>query len=234
MTNSIQSGLLAILSLALLSVSPANAATQTADTVYKNGFVYTVDGVRSRAEAFAVKDGKYIVVGGDGDMKEVTGSDTKVVNLRGKMVMPGLVDTHIHALRGALTALGLAFPVTSSVDDIKAAVKKFIADRKLKKGDWDNIPEPAPWFAMEGMVTRQYPGRPELGRLNPDERLDLETVIEIFTRNGIMAMEKEEEAGSIEPGKSAEFIVLNQNILEVPVEKIHQTKVLQGRTVYER
>ena len=52
------------------------------------------------------------------------------------MVMPGLVDTHIHALRGALTALGLAFPVTASVDDIKAAVKKFIADKKLKKGDW--------------------------------------------------------------------------------------------------
>ena len=49
--------------------------------------------------------------------------------------MPGLVDTHIHALRGALTALGLAFPVTSSVDEIKAAIKKYIADKKLKKGD---------------------------------------------------------------------------------------------------
>jgi len=103
--------------------------------------------------------------------------------------------------------------------------------------DWDNIPEPDPWFAMEGMVTRQYPGRPELGRLNPDERLDVETVIEIFTRNGIMAMEKEDEAGTIEAGKSADFIVINQNILEVPVEKIHQTKVLRtvlrGKTVYK-
>jgi predicted amidohydrolase YtcJ len=52
-----------------------------------------------------------------------------------------------------------------------------------------------------------------------------------------MAMEKEDETGTIEPGKSADFIVLNQNILEVPVEKIHETKVLKtvlrGHTVYE-
>ena len=119
------------------------------------------------------------------------------------MVMPGLVDTHIHALRGALTALGLAFPVTSSVDEIKAAVKKFIADKKLKKG----------------------------------ERVDVETAIEIFTRNGTMAMEKENETGTIEPGKSADFIVINQNLLEIPEEKIHETKVLQtvlqGKTVYQ-
>ena len=69
-------------------------------------------------------------------MKAVTGKDTRVVDLKGKMVMPSLVDTHIHAMRGALTALGLAFPVTSTVDDIKAVIKKFIADNKLKKGDW--------------------------------------------------------------------------------------------------
>jgi predicted amidohydrolase YtcJ len=103
--------------------------------------------------------------------------------------------------------------------------------------DWDNIPEPDPWFAMEGMITRQYPGKPEYGQLNPDERLDRETVIEIFTRNGVMTMEKEDVTGTIEPGKSADFIVISQNILEVPVEKIHKTKVLKtvlrGHTVYE-
>jgi predicted amidohydrolase YtcJ len=107
-----------------------------ADTVYRNGFVYTVDGTHSQAQAFAVKDGKYVAVGSDDDMKPYTASNTKVVNLRGEMVMPGLVDTHIHALRGALTSLGLAFPADSSIEEIKAALKKFIADKKLKKGDW--------------------------------------------------------------------------------------------------
>jgi len=52
-----------------------------------------------------------------------------------------------------------------------------------------------------------------------------------------MAMEKEDETGTIEPGKSADFIVINQNLLDIPVENIHKTKVLknvlQGHTVYE-
>ena len=42
-------------------------------------------------------------------MKSVTGPDTKVVDLKGKMVMPGIVDGHIHPVRGALTKLGVKF-----------------------------------------------------------------------------------------------------------------------------
>jgi predicted amidohydrolase YtcJ len=103
--------------------------------------------------------------------------------------------------------------------------------------DWDNIPEPDPWFALEGMVTRKVPGRPEFGHFNPDERVDVETAIQIFTRNGAMTLEKEDETGTIEVGKSADFIVINQNLLEIPAEKIHETKVLKtvlkGHTVYE-
>jgi hypothetical protein len=66
-----------------------------ADVVYRNGFVYTVDSVRSRAQAFAIKDGKFLAVGSNDDMKTVTGKNTKTVNLKGKMVMPGLVNTHL-------------------------------------------------------------------------------------------------------------------------------------------
>ena len=66
---------------------------------------------------------------------------------------------------------------------------------------------------------------------------DVETAIEIFTRNGAMAMEEEDETGTIEVGKSADFIVINQNLLEIPPQKIHETKVLltvlQGKAVYE-
>ena len=52
-----------------------------------------------------------------------------------------------------------------------------------------------------------------------------------------MAMEREDETGTIEPGKSADFIVINQNLLEIPPEKIHETKVLKtvlrGHTIYQ-
>jgi hypothetical protein len=58
-----------------------------ADVVYKNGFVYTVDAVRSRAQAFSVRDGKFLSVGTNNDMKTVTGKDTEVVDLEGQMEM---------------------------------------------------------------------------------------------------------------------------------------------------
>jgi hypothetical protein len=106
----------------------AAAKTDTAvvaDIVYKNGNIHTVDTFHSTAEAVAIKDGKFIKIGSDEDMKAVTGKGTEVINLRGKMVMPGIIDTHIHAVRGALGELYFCqFPVESSVDQIKAAVKK--------------------------------------------------------------------------------------------------------------
>jgi hypothetical protein len=563
----------AIALVLLIAAHPATGQQQAseADAVYRNGFVYTADGPRSRAQAFAVRDGKFLRIGTNDDMKAVTGPDTKVVDLQGRMVMPGLIDTHIHALRGALTSLGVVFDATASIDEIKAAVKKYITDKKLKKGDWvegakwgvdyhklnakildevapdnpvflhdwtnhlawvnsaalkaakitkdtpnpqggvidrdssgnptgtlhdkalgliaavmpppppevveeraswifnklngygitslitaqldpvrlkayrdlesknkltmriqgnwdfntryvtttleeqaktflkrdkrgknsplinvdgvkiymdgvpndaeggspmidryataptfgtpsideptfttwflrfdaaglkvmvhatgslstrvfmnaveavrrangtgprhhmahsmlvhpddmnrldvnrsnfvsevspfntwtpdphgtdhwqtiigrdrfdqmmtpiksmldagavvtygsdwDNVPEPNPWLGIEGMVTRQYPGHPEYGQWRKDERIDIETAIQVFTRNGAMALEKENETGTIEPGKSADFIVISQNLLEITPEKIHETKVLRtvlrGHTVYQ-
>jgi len=75
--------------LALLMAAHPSVGQQQAseaDTVYKNGFVYTVDSVRSRSQAFAVRDGKFLKVGTNEDMKAVTGKNTRVVDLKGKMV----------------------------------------------------------------------------------------------------------------------------------------------------
>jgi predicted amidohydrolase YtcJ len=103
--------------------------------------------------------------------------------------------------------------------------------------DWDNVPEPDPWLGLETLVTRVNPDQPELGVLGPDQRVDLETAIEIVTINGAHTMELEKVTGSIEVGKDADMIVLDRNLFKIPVEKIHETKVLRtvlkGKTVYE-
>ncbi len=54
----------------------ASKRVAEADVVYRNGFVYTVNAVRSRAQAFAVRDGKFLAVGSNDDMKAVTGKNT--------------------------------------------------------------------------------------------------------------------------------------------------------------
>ena len=126
----------AVLSLTVAQAAVSEQQAGKADVVYHNGFVYTVDAVASRAQAFAVRDGKFLVVGSNDDMKPVTGKDTKVVDLKGRMVMPGIVDGHIHPVRGALTKLGVKFEQDATVDEIKAKIKQYIADKKLKKGEW--------------------------------------------------------------------------------------------------
>jgi predicted amidohydrolase YtcJ len=103
--------------------------------------------------------------------------------------------------------------------------------------DWDNVPEPDPWMALQTLVTRQNPDDPNLGTLGPDQRVDLGAAIEIITINGAHTMGLEAVTGSIEVGKDADMIVIDQNIFEIPMDQIIKTKVLRtvlkGRTVYK-
>ncbi len=86
--------------------TPASAEPETAaDTILKNGTIYTIDDKNTKAEAVAVKDGKILYVGSSSGADIYKGSSTKVVDLKGKVVMPGFVDAHVHAPGTALTEL---------------------------------------------------------------------------------------------------------------------------------
>ncbi len=67
-----------------------------ANLVLKNGSVYTVDAHRSWAQAIAINDGKIVYVGSDIGVEATIGADTVVIDLGGKMVLPGFVDAHAH------------------------------------------------------------------------------------------------------------------------------------------
>jgi predicted amidohydrolase YtcJ len=77
-----------------------------ADTVLRNGFVYTVDEKRSVKQAVALKDGVVTYVGNEGGVKRFIGPETEVIDVRGRMVMPGLQDGHVHAAGGGNTFFG--------------------------------------------------------------------------------------------------------------------------------
>ena len=104
--------------------------------------------------------------------------------------------------------------------------------------DWPSVvPSPSPWPGIEAMITRRDPYGVHAGVLNPAEAEDLATTLRIFTRNGAEALYTQDSTGSIEVGKSADFIVLDRNIFDIPPEQISDTKVLRtvfrGRTVHE-
>ncbi|WP_245671247.1 amidohydrolase [Pseudobacillus wudalianchiensis] len=66
------------------------------DTVYTNGTVITMDDASPSAEAVAVKDGRIIAVGKSKDIRQLAGRQTKTVDLKGKVMLPGLIDAHSH------------------------------------------------------------------------------------------------------------------------------------------
>jgi predicted amidohydrolase YtcJ len=85
--------------LAFAAAVPATAETAApADLVIRNARIYTVNPTHSIAEALAVKDGRVVFVGGSREVQSWVGRDTRVENLNGRLVLPGLIDSHIHPL----------------------------------------------------------------------------------------------------------------------------------------
>ena len=86
--------------MALGGAGAAAAAAPPADAVYVNGYVYTVDATDSVQQAFAVRAGRIVYLGTDAGARALAGSATRVVDLGGRFVMPGLIDGHMHPLDG--------------------------------------------------------------------------------------------------------------------------------------
>ncbi len=76
--------------------------TGTPDLILHRGLFTTLDPSNPAASAVAVKDGAFVAVGYDHDVMKLAGPRTKIVDLRGRRVLPGLIDNHLHIIRGGL------------------------------------------------------------------------------------------------------------------------------------
>ena len=98
-------------------------------------------------------------------------------------------------------------------------------------------PDANPWNGIEALVTRKDPRDESPGTLWPEQAITLAEAIEIYTIQGARALRLEDRTGSIEVGKLADFIVLDRNIFEIPIEDVGATQVYQtffeGSLVYE-
>ena len=92
--------------------------------------------------------------------------------------------------------------------------------------DWPVVPTPNPWLGIEAMVTRSDPTGPGDAPDWPEQAVDLQTALRIFTINGAVANKAGDVSGSLQAGKDADFIVLDRNVFEVPITDVGQTQVL--------
>jgi predicted amidohydrolase YtcJ len=95
--------------------------------VLTNGVIYTVDEDRSLAEAVAVRGDTIVFVGSADAVKGWIGKDTKVVDLDGKLVLPGLIDSHAHATSGVSDIYEVPLYGISSVEEYQQTIADFIA-----------------------------------------------------------------------------------------------------------
>ena len=120
--------------LLLLLVLPTQGVQSTeADLILHNGTIWTVDEKNPTAQAVAIKDGKFVVVGSNDSALKLRGPNTRVIDLKGNFVVPGFNDNHVHF---ASAAQFLEFNImrASTQDEFVARVKEVTA--RLPKGEW--------------------------------------------------------------------------------------------------
>ena len=124
------------LCLLLLCVTCIGTAyAQSADTILINGKIVTLDSRSTVAMGLAVTDGRITATGSTDDVRKLAGPSTRVIDLRGRTVIPGLIDSHLHAIRAALSFstevnwIG-AHSIEEGLGRIRAAA------RAMKPGAW--------------------------------------------------------------------------------------------------
>lgn len=137
-----------------------------ADVAFINGKVFTLDGDDRIVQAVSVRNGKILRVGSDEHVKESTGIRTRIVDLEGKTMLPGLIDSHMHpgGSWGAYLIRGVACgPHFNSVEGMLEAVREKV--KTTSPGNW------VLGYRMDDVKMGRYPTRLELDEVSPENPL---------------------------------------------------------------
>lgn len=138
------------------------AAANAADLVVWNAVVLTVDGAFSRAEAVAIRDGVFTAVGTNDEVKRLIGPETRVIDAQGKTVIPGLIESHVHATGAARGEAVRAFVQLHSIGDMQDWVRA--RAKEVAPGSWIQLPRVDVTRIREGRI----PTRADLDAAAPN------------------------------------------------------------------
>jgi predicted amidohydrolase YtcJ len=147
--------------VALAAFARLASAADEPDVILHHGKIVTVDRAFSVHEAMSVKDGRILAVGASADLLKRRGERTKVFDLGGKMVLPGLGDSHVHPADAAMTEFDHPVPDMESIAD----VLNYIASRAkaLAEGEWVVVRQ----VFITRLREQRYPTKDELDAAAP-------------------------------------------------------------------
>ena len=149
------------LAVLLLSPTVSLAADAPPDLIVHNAKIVTVDPAFSVRRAMAVRQGKIVAIGEDRTILATKGPDTSVVDLAGKTVLPGLIDSHVHPGTAAMTEFDHPVPQMESIADVLAYVRARAA--ALGPGKWVQVRQ----VFITRLAEQRYPTRKELDEAAP-------------------------------------------------------------------
>ncbi len=117
------------------------SAQQSADVVFTNGKIWTVDSSAPEAEAVAVFNGRIINVGSSKAVQKYVGKNTKIIDLKKQRMLPGFIDNHTHFMNGGFQLQSVDLRTAKSENDFASIIKKRSDERPGKwitGGDWDH------------------------------------------------------------------------------------------------
>jgi predicted amidohydrolase YtcJ len=148
--------------LVLVAAAAAGFRGQASPThIFQNGKIVTVDSSFRIAEAIAIRDGRIVAVGTNAEIAKLAGSATEQVNLGGKTVLPGLIDSHVHAPSAAMYEFAGPVPDMESVEDVLAYLRERAA--KTDPGKWITLSQ----VFITRLREQRYPTRAELDQVAP-------------------------------------------------------------------
>lgn len=154
--------ILAALTASLAFLVSTRAAEDPSELVVLNGKVVTMDSSSTAAEAVAIRNGRFVYVGSNAGARAHIGITTRVLNARGKTVLPGLIETHTHAIGVARGEADQQFRQLSSMAEIQEWVRQKAAI--TKPGVWIRIPR----VDLTRFKEARFPTRAELDAMASD------------------------------------------------------------------
>ncbi len=132
---------------------------QKADLILQHGKIVTVDPQSSIQEALAIQGNRILRVGKNREVLATRGDHTKIVDLKGKTVIPGIVDSHVHPSTACMTEFDHPIPEMEAVQDVLNYVKT--RARALKEGEWIEVGQ----VFITRLHEQRYPTRQELDQV---------------------------------------------------------------------
>ncbi|MDP2365853.1 MAG: amidohydrolase [Ignavibacteria bacterium] len=152
-----------ILSVILSTLFITSISAQTMKTAFINGKIYTVNEKQPIAQSVIVEGNKIVFVGSNDETKKLIDASTNVINLKGKLMLPGFIDNHVHFIGGGFYLLGIDLRPANTTSEFKNILKDYsdkFPGKWITGGYWDHEKWEVKELPTKEMIDEVVPNSP--------------------------------------------------------------------------